>query len=296
MSDQATPPAAGASGAGGGGDLTSSPVSGADILAGLAALAAEMGTLQGRLEDLQAVEGALAALAEQVNGLRAVTDEVAAIRDQVQALADSERDSGPPRPLDWNHIPDDEKATTLEDLAAWVRDVLLVGWPSLRRDLRACWPRHVELVNAVLWLRCAWATAYDHKGGRAHHVAEFWRAVGDVRTLARDLTGKCPRPGEKTAHEVPLAPRDDRAAAAQAMRDQALGTIRALQRQAVNPRLDPARREDADTQWRQLVRDWRVSEEEFRTYQTATRMTEQAEREAAYTPGDQDAAAPAAGD
>lgn len=259
------------------------------VLSGVAVVGAEVGELREKVARLTAqldpVRTRLAELTDhtvdtarlgelhrKVDALAALADQVADLSDAVAALADNDQGDAL-RPVDWAHLPPGEQGEVLQELVEWVRDVLFVGWPSARPVIRPCWPQHTELLNAMLWLRCAYQTTYDNPHGRAHHAADFHRTLREVLERCQILTEHCPPPGAGV-HVVPIPPRDDSPALAAAARTAAIGQIYDLNRHATNDQAPPDAREQALARANELWTAYRIRREEYEAYEEARRVSE----------------------
>lgn len=255
------------------------------VLAGLTTMAAEIGELRRRIVEQGERFGPLS---DRVDKLADLAAEVAELAGAVAELTQQEK-SKAPRPVDLAHIPASQMQEELQGLVEWVRDVLFVGWPDARRDIRSCWPRHVELVNAMLWLRTTYETAYVHEGGRAHHAADFFRCLDDVRSMAARLTRGCPRPGESEPHPVPVPLRDDSSALAAAGRTSVIAEAYRLTMQTGDPSIPSDIKKAGRARVRDLFVEWRIGQEEYKEYVRALKLSENAFTEAAYTARDEQA-------
>jgi hypothetical protein len=255
------------------------------VLAGLTTMAAELGELRRRVVEQGERFGPLG---DRVDELADLAAEVAELAAAVAELTQQEK-SKAPRPVDLAHIPASQMPDELQGLVEWSRDVLFAGWPDARRDIRSCWPRHVELVNAMLWLRTTYETAYVHEGGRSHHAADFFRCLADVRTMAATLTRGCPRPGESEPHAVPVPLRDDLPALAAAGRTSIIAQTYRLTMQAKDPEISEDIRAEARGRVRQMFGELRITKEEYEQYERALKLSEKTFTEAAYTARDDQA-------
>ncbi|MEU4576130.1 hypothetical protein [Nonomuraea sp. NPDC023979] len=98
-------------------------------------------------------------LANEVEQLaEAVAELHAAAPQQAGSQARAQLEPAP-RPWCWPRMPHSEKADRLDELAAWVRDVLF-AWPGAQQAILPCWPRHWDVIDELSMLYCAWQTAY----------------------------------------------------------------------------------------------------------------------------------------
>ncbi|MFI6541439.1 hypothetical protein ACIBHY_53930 [Nonomuraea sp. NPDC050547] len=252
------------------------------VLAALATLSVDVGGVRANVEHLTTGHVDLARQLRPLSGLPAVVEQLRAeanrvpeLAEEVSKLADSVGqmlDNPPakaPSPQDWTHVPAADRREWLEELLAWVRDVLFTGWPWTATRLRACWPRHLDLVNDVAMLRCLYQTAYDHAGGRAHHAVEFRRSVDDVMATANERTRACPPPNDGRPHLVPIPPRDDSTHLNQAVRIAILAEFHQLQEQANHPQTPQDLRADVMARARHLSQLHHITQEEYATYENA---------------------------
>ncbi|RSN51123.1 hypothetical protein [Actinomadura sp. WAC 06369] len=184
--------------------------SGGDIGAAVAILASEQGETRAHLQELRDQLGDvlqdLHKLDQRTGDIPALESKIAALADALDKLVRSDDDDSDTRPRDLAHIAPEDREQVLGDLVAWVRDVLFVGWPWAAASLAPCWLEHPDIVNGVLWLRAAYAAAYDTAGARPHAAADWHRWLDDVMATAERRTEGCPEDG---SHAVPPAPRDD---------------------------------------------------------------------------------------
>jgi hypothetical protein len=221
---------------------------------------AELGELRAHLGDT------LARLTTVQSQLPPLASEVTALAANVAELLDQGPPESPPQPVDLAHIPVDERRQVLADLAVWVRDTLVPGWPWVQERLRGCWPLHADIVNGLLWVRCAYQTAYDHKAGRAHHAADFHHWLREVIAAAAEETESCPASNDDRPHLLPPIPRDDGTAAAEAARLAELAEIHqyvpiAQSQNAAPETVQRARQESA-----RLLQQYDISREEYLEY------------------------------
>jgi hypothetical protein len=242
---------------------------GGDVLAALSVLSTELGEnrahvaeLRGHLQDTLTKLGALHG---QVTTLTSVSDEVTALAQAVAQLLDQGAPEGPPRPVDLAHVTGKERRDVLQGLATWVRDVLFPGWPWTQSRLRPCWLYHPEIVNGLLWVRCAYLTAYEHPGGRAHHAADFHHWLHEVMTAAAERTAHCPLPDDD-GHPRPPAPRDDLDEVERAARRADLAEIHRLVRLAKSVHAGEEGMIEARSQAHELLVQFGVDQAEYHAY------------------------------
>lgn len=261
------------------GDLAAAAAGNGDgqVLAALAVLSSELGETRAHVDELRqhldSVLAELGRLRDQAAIPSALADEVTALAEAVQELTDT-GGSGPPKPLDLAHVPAEEMQRVLGELVEWVRETLFRGWPWTQTRLRECWLLHPELVNAMLWIRTAYLTAYQHKDRRVHHAADFHHWLEETMRLAAEHTKDCPRRGTATPHVVPLPPRDD---------VPMLGEIEKLELLAqMHRQMQIANAEDVPEHARQAAREVvaeltdHVSKDDFRRYVEALDHTKRA--------------------
>jgi hypothetical protein len=254
-----------------------------DLLAALTILSSEQGETRAHLAELR---DHLADVLEQLQGLQGRVDDFTALERRIitltdavdQLTAEAEEDESPQRPRDLVHIPPDERREALEELVIWVRDVVFVGWPWTRAKLARCWLLHPDLVNGVLWLRAAYAAAYETSRARPHHAADWHRWLEEVMRTAELRTRDCPTTDEEGLHAVPTEPRDDSRMIREMFRQQAL-----LQMVHLSTRL----REGADypkdevqaarDRWDALIAEWDLTEADFKQHLNARVRTQTAE-------------------
>ncbi|MBG0826152.1 hypothetical protein HS048_36410 [Planomonospora sp. ID91781] len=253
------------------------------VLSAVSAISVDVGRLRATVEHLSGEQAATAAHLGRLTGLprlveqlqrqaaeaEQLAEEVARLAQAVEDLADSEPAEPPLRPVDWAHVPLEERGAWLADLVAWVRDVVFVGWPPAAERLRGCWPRHLDLVNDVAMLRTLYQAAYERSSGRAHHAVEFRRMLEEVLRTADAHTRECPGPGEARPHLVPLPARDDTDQLRQAERVGVLGEVYRLTEQANHLATPPDLRAAATERASRLFSEHRITQAEYLAYEQA---------------------------
>ncbi|MBB4920973.1 hypothetical protein [Streptosporangium saharense] len=259
------------------------------VLTAVSAVSVDVGRLRARVDQLVAEQAAaarqvgklgalpvaVASLQQRTTQLEQLAGEVAGLSAAVQQLADVGQGGKagadtPPRPVDWVHVPPAERLDWMTDLAAWVRDVLMTGWPTSGDLLPPCWPHHRAMVNDLALLRVTYETAYDYEGGRAHTGGEFRRLLADVLTTAAAQAQDCPAPSDPRPHPVPRPPRDDTAAVQAVERIGQLGEVHALVTQAnANREQDPALQAAAQARASELWIAYQITPQEYQRYESS---------------------------
>jgi hypothetical protein len=148
--------------------------------AAVAGLAREVEALRRTVEPLNGLHGRVDELARLVTQL---ADAVAAITARPSAVAAPS----------WLLAPSDPEVVerVLGELCAWLHAVFL-RYPDAADALPACWMRHPDVVEELLWLMHAWCTAYQ--GATASvQLAGDWhdrQRPGVVRRI-RQHAGSC---------------------------------------------------------------------------------------------------------
>jgi hypothetical protein len=204
-----------------------------DVLTAVAMVGAELGELRAHLgdvlKDMNGVREDITGLRRAVDTLSALSQQVTELAVAVDELAQTDSDKAP-KPVDLEHIADEDRDAVLQELANWVRTVLFGGWPWTQDRLRGCWSHHPDLINDLLMLKTAYETAYAAKSRRAHHAADFRHLLDYVMDVADERTRECP--AKLAYHEVTLPARNDITAVNAAARDMVLARVWRLTEQA----------------------------------------------------------------
>ena len=260
----------------------------AALLSSVALVGAETGELRARTATLTDQVTGLSAQVEKLAGRMVDASHLAQIRGELDRLVDlaevvaelsetvnelaKEETPNTFRPVDWAHLPDTDREEILQDLVAWVRDVLFDGWPSAQQRIPECWPHHRELINEMLWARTSYQVAYDNPHGHARDAGDFRRALDDAIDRATEVTRGCQRPDD--GHLVPLPPRDDTEALQAAARTDIIGQIFTLTRQGNDLGVSEEIRAVAREQASALVAEHDIGATQFQQYQVARRLSE----------------------
>jgi hypothetical protein len=257
-----------------------------DVVSALSVISVELGETRAQLAELRDHLGDQLdehrTLARRVDSLGALATQVTALASKVEELLASPEGDGERRPVDLAHIDPADRPRVLGDLVAWVRDVVFVGWPWTQQSLRWCWLQHPDLVNGMLWLRAAYAAAYEDPEAKPHHSADWHRWLEEVMKTAERRTEGCPVYEVDGLHMVPLPPRDDSDGVKDLGRRDALATLYLLaqQQRDLGDLATPEQRELADRRMGEIIAKTRVTEEEYNLYAKARAATEAAARKA----------------
>lgn len=249
------------------------------VLSALTILSAEQGETRAHLAELR---DHLGDVLDQVAKLDRLIADVPLLAGRLSTLTDAvdqlirQQDDSPLRPMDLAHIPPDERREVLGELVRWVRDVLFVGWPWTQDALAACWLEHPDLINGMLWLRAAYAVAYESSKARPHAVADFHRWLDDVMDRAAGRTEHCPAPHSQELHHVPLPPRDDTPVLDALERREVCAELRRLAQISEKNGHSAEDIEAARQRTRQLVAETGVTEADYKQYARALKATRDA--------------------
>lgn len=152
-------------------------------------------------EPTYATTAAVAGLAREVEQLRTVLEKMEPLPEQVTKLAKvvktlADHSAAVPEfesALSWLDLPEDtgRARVLLTDLTGWMRDIFL-RYPDAVAALPECWMWHPDVVEELVWLMCAWASAYrddDAPVSRAGDWHDRYRP-GVVKRI-KATTGTC---------------------------------------------------------------------------------------------------------
>lgn len=105
------------------------------------------------------------ALADQVMAADTRLDELTEVVSELAAglnsLAQGTNDqSGRVRPRWWPDLEEQQRADHWQDLVEWLQQDLLPHQPEFARTLRACWHRHLGVIDELGALHTSWLAAY----------------------------------------------------------------------------------------------------------------------------------------
>lgn len=236
------------------------------VMSALTLLSSEQGELRAEVRELREQVGDLLQdvhqLGKSVTALSGLEAKVLALADSVDQLLGQGTDEAV-RPVDLAHIPPEEEDQVLADLVTWVRDTVFSGWPWTQERLRACWVCHPDLINRMLWLKSAYAAAYDDPRARPHSAADWHRWLDDVMDWADQATANCPAP---EAHEDPPPPRDDLEVMRRRRRAAALAQVHRLMQVTARAGYPADQVQAAQRQVQDLVAKHGITEDEYRAY------------------------------
>jgi hypothetical protein len=156
--------------------VTSSPAEGGHHAA-LALLAARLSELAGRVDDvvarLEMAEAGIRGQAQTVAEAASLAQEVTRLSQAVTGRADGEGQRDPlAHPRVWAALDDAAYVEALRDLARWVAEILLPGYPQVGPLLAPCWPAHPAVVAELDWLYWDWL-GWTGTVGRSRDAADW---------------------------------------------------------------------------------------------------------------------------
>lgn len=166
----------------------------------LAALAAQVDDLRGKVAKLQGVVGSWNArletegigatlllrtevkhLAEQ---LEATLAEVKHLAEQLEAALSAHRLKPPPAPY-WLRLDAAEHRKRLTELRSWVEEFLRVQYADYTSGLRSCWVNHPTAIWELSTIMTEWLRVYGDEANRDLSAALWWHERWLPGTLAR---------------------------------------------------------------------------------------------------------------
>lgn len=132
----------------------------------LAALAAQLEELRGRLLRAEGETGQLRARMEEFTGTDMVMlSAIKQLGQKLDAAIERRQAADPPAPV-WLGLDRDERAARLGELRDWVDRVARVQWPGYLDRLPRCWAAHPEAVWELANLKAEWARIYGDPENR----------------------------------------------------------------------------------------------------------------------------------
>lgn len=145
--------------------------------AALALLAAQLSELAARVDGITArlemAEAGIRGQAQTMAEAASLAQEVTRLSQAVAGRAGEggERDSLA-HPRVWAALRPEAYLEALRDLARWVAEILLPGYPQVGPQLAVCWPAHPAAVAELDWLYWDWL-GWTSPDGRSRDAADW---------------------------------------------------------------------------------------------------------------------------
>lgn len=132
----------------------------------IAALAAQLEELRGRLLRAEGATGQVRARLEESAGQDLLMLlEIKKLGEKIDAAIARRQAEEPPAPY-WLGLSREEHAARLAEVRAWVERVAFVQYPTFFAKLPPCWAAHVDLVLEVSNLMTEWVRIYGDPDNR----------------------------------------------------------------------------------------------------------------------------------
>jgi hypothetical protein len=155
--------------------VTSQATDGHD--AALALLAVQLSELAARVDDvaarLEMAEAGIRGQAQTVAEAASLAQEVTRLSQAVTGRAGDGGGRDPlAHPRVWAALEHKAYLEALRDLARWVAEILLPGYPQVGPPLAPCWPAHPAVVAELDWLYWDWLE-WTGPDGRSRDAADW---------------------------------------------------------------------------------------------------------------------------